>query len=105
MRYNELTALEKEQVTINLKEYCAAEAYLKFTEHQDKNEHILRRMGICKGRIIEAKKWLEQNHIKVEQIPSPNILNILGFKFIFEDVEASVDSTFYRLQLEEIHSL
>ena len=102
MRYNELTALEKEQVEINLKEYCAAEAYLKFTEHQDKNEHVLRRMGICKGRIIEAKKWLEQNHIKVEQIPS---LNILGFKFIFEDVEAPVDSTFYRLQLEMIHSL
>lgn len=98
MRYNELTYLE----AINLKEYCAAEAYLKLTEYEDKNEHVLRRMRICKERIIEAKKWLEQNHIKVEQIPS---LNILGFKFIFEDVEAPVDSTFYRVQLEMIHSL
>lgn len=102
MRYNELTALEKKQVEINLKEYCAAEAYLKFTEHQDKNKHILRRMEKCKERIIEAKKWLEQNHIEVEQIPSRNIL---GFKFIFEDVEATVDSNFYRVQLEGIHSL
>lgn len=102
MKYNELTDLEKEQVEINLKGYCAAEAYLKFAEHQDKNEHILRRMGKCKERIIEAKKWLEQNHIKVEQIPSPNILD---FKFIFEDVEALVDITFYRLQWDMIHSL
>ena len=98
MRYNELTYLE----AINLKEYCAAEAYLKLTEYEDKNEHVLRRMRICKERIIEEKKWFEQNHIKVEQIPSHNILD---FKFIFEDMEATVDSTFYRVQLEMIHSL
>ena len=99
MRYNELTDLE---VEINLKEYCAAEAYLKFTEHQDKNEHILRRMEKCEERIIEVKEWLEQNHIGVEQIPSNNILD---FKFSFDDAEALVDITFYRLQLEMIHSL
>jgi|GEM_PF-7012174 hypothetical protein len=102
MRYSELTALEKEQVEINLKEYCAAEAYLKLAEYEDKNKHVLRRMGICKERIIETKKWLEQNHIKVKQIPSPNILD---FKFIFEDEEDLVGIDFYRLQLEMIHSL
>lgn len=102
MRYEELTEKQKKQVDENLKEYCAAEAYLKFTEHQYKNEHIRRRMEKCEEHIIETKKWLKQNHIEVEQIPSPNILD---FKFIFEDVEDRVGIDFYRLQLEMIHSL
>lgn len=104
MEYNELTSEAKKQVENRLKKYCAAEAYLKhvrllcLTESPD----VVRRMKKCKERIIKTREWFEQNHIEVKMRPSENILD---FKFIFKDVEETVNIGFYRLELERIHSL